>query len=144
MCERQPVPSRDQESVQEFIKQIPHYYEQQFALILLSIPTLDVFYEPHRLTGMYKDETRSTQPDFFVINTKNPQSKGVYIELTSVENIQVNNYDPKLDPKARQRAILKQNGVKHVIFYRGNLEYLEEQHGIDFKLVKARCYQPVK
>lgn len=58
---------------------IPNWAERTFARIVAAIPHLRVTYQPPTINT----PMGPTQPDFRVVNGKNPGSRGRYVEVTS-------------------------------------------------------------
>jgi hypothetical protein len=90
----------------EQARKIPILSEQLFALALLGIDGLEIFWNP----GSIIVETFGvTNPDFFIRNTKNPQARGTYIEVTKT------NAEKFGTRKHKQQQILQASGVSHLI-----------------------------
>lgn len=89
--------------------------EQAFLQLLLSKGLL-VSYEISVFEAEFKGRNVTTKPDFHIINPKRPHTTGKYVEITTspCEN---NKKDTEEDPKQQQRAILRKNGVTHVVLY---------------------------
>lgn len=75
---------------------IENWSERIFAIAVLSIPHLDVYWEPDE----FKNRKGVTLPDFRVVNTRQREPKMVYVEVTG---------DKKLTGgrKTKQRNVMK-------------------------------------
>ncbi|MCL4374783.1 hypothetical protein M1523_02885 [Patescibacteria group bacterium] len=108
--------------------------ERAFAQILLAVGHLEVYHEPERMRAEIEGRPRVTIPDFLIINTRKPDSSGIYVEIT-ISDCDEADFGSDDDPKHKQRAILIKNGVKHVILYRHHLRNVQRAHlDVDFHL----------
>jgi len=119
------------------IGSLNHPAEKGLALVLLSIPHLLVYYEPNVFIGSFKGRTSKFCPDFLVVNTRNPSSVGRYVEITNTNGSGQNH-----DPKARQRAIMRQNGEGCVFLLKKHLMSVARAHpNIDFGYTEKQLSQ---
>lgn len=111
-----------------------HQSERAFAMLLLTVPHLEVYFEPEKFQARYQGEKRSAVPDFLVINTKSKKPRRIYVEITT-SDCPEDDYGTRHDPKQRQRAVLRKNGVDHVVLYKHHLQNIQKRHSeLDFGL----------
>lgn len=72
--------------------------EKIFAVAATAIPHLLVYWEPCTFEGV---NSKKTIPDFYVLNTRNPKTKGVFVEVTQSLELDDSN------SKSRQRRVMK-------------------------------------
>lgn len=100
--------------------------EQAFLQLLLSKGLL-VSYEISVFEAEFNGRNVTTKPDFHIINPKKPNSAGKFVEITT-SPCEKNKTDTAEDPKQQQRAILRKNGVTHVVLYLFHLANCQRYH----------------
>lgn len=89
--------------------------EQAFLQLLLSKGLL-VTYEVSEFAAEFNGRNVTTKPDFHIINPKIKHTAGKFVEITT-SPCEKNQKGTAEDPKQKQRAILRKNGVVHVVLY---------------------------
>lgn len=112
--------------------------ERAFLDLLLS-KCLFVVYEPTLFTAEIDGQTSTTKPDFKVINPRHPHPTPKYVEITT-HDCPHDQQATKQDPKWKQRAVMRKNGVTHVVLYRPHLANCQRHHPeLDFDIKHRRC-----
>lgn len=93
--------------------------ESLFALVLTSIRHLRVHHQPKPI----ETAAGNTQPDFFVKNSRNPNSKGVYVEVTRGSNDKPH--------KKRQLKVMRKAGLPYVQLDGDNMKKIAAANGLE-------------
>lgn len=75
---------RTQPLTLEAARNIHNDTERLFAIALASIPHLEVYYEPHTISS---NGSGKTKPDFLIYNTRNPNARPTYLEVTNSRSL---------------------------------------------------------
>lgn len=137
------------------ISRILHPAEQQFALLLLRHPHLEVAYAPEIFTGTQLREGRdgieevsiATVPDFSIKNTNNSKSPPKLVEITQHSKLKPVERNGKIifvDPKQRQQDVMAQADYEgeYIILRKEHLKRIQEHTG--FPMFNAKRVRPKK
>lgn len=94
----------------EEAKLIQDVGEMIFALAVITVPHLSVYYHPRKFRT---EKGKKTTPDFFVFNRHNPRTGGVYVEVTEGLNLE-DSYSKSKQRRVMQAVDLNSEGTRYL------------------------------